>query len=667
MLLLKKIIMKKLSLTLLVLNALVFHSVFALDVNKKFGKVSLDELNVSVCPIDSNAHAFYIFDKGQTYFTYIEGFNYYYERHFRIKILDNQALDEASFEIPLYTYNTSSENIGKIKAVTYNLEGGKKVVSQKMDKNAIFREASSKYYTNVKFTLPNVKAGSVIEVSYSIISKRDWDIPGWTFQHYIPTLSSEYFIKIPEYYFFNQTTLGYYKIDVERDESMGVITFRDGGTLNYRENVFNYSVSDVLAFPVGEYLTTPNNYLSRVGFELSRYEIPGVVYKNFNTSWDDVNKLLLEADDFGQPLKTTGFLKDHLETLVSNSSSETDRMLNIFDFVKTKTTWNESNSNGTSKSLKKTLEDGEGNCADINLLLVAMLREAGLDAYPVALSTRKNGMIHPSHASISQLNYVIALCKIGDASYTMDATDDFSPVNILPVRCLNDKGRIVSKDCSAWHSLLSNNKSVSETNYNLNLNENGNFEGHIKIEDKKYSALRKRNTISNYESTQKYVDKIMESNPGLEIGTFNISNYKEIDKDLIADYQVNITKQAESVGDLLFFTPLLYDKYGKNPFSMATREYPIEYPYPIDEKVKVEVALPEGYTIESVPESVKYTALDGNLIYSFHTTVGEKSIEVNSILEINRTIFLPAEYQTIQELFEQMVKKQNERIVLKKI
>ena len=660
-------IMKKLSLVTLFVCVIALNAVFAIEVNKKFGKISINELKMDICPIDSNAHAFYIFDEGETYFTYIEGFNYHYSRNFRIKILDNTALDEASFEIPIYTYGSSDENIGRIKAVTYNLEDGKKIVSQKMGKDAIFREASNKYYTLVKFTLPNVKAGSVLEVSYNITSKRVWDLPNWKFQHYIPVLASDYYVKIPEYYFFNQTTLGYYYIDVERDFSSGLISFKDGSTLNYKENVFKYSVKNVPAFPVGEYLTTPENYLSKVEFELSSFEIPGRVYEHYNTSWADVNKLLLESSDFGFRLNVTGFLKKETEAVVQNSKSDLESMLRLFEIVKSKTTWNEISSNGTSQSLKKTYDEGEGNCADINLLLVGMLREAGLNAYPVALSTRANGIIHPAHASISQLNYVIALCKVGDGIYLMDATDDFSSVNLLPTRCLNGQGRIISKEWSDWQPLMYNDKSIVETTYDLSLAENGTFEGNMDILNSKYIALRKRNAINDYETMQKYVDHLMENNPGLEVKEHSIQNFNDVYKDLILNYMVNITDHAEMMGDLLFFTPLLYDKYEKNPFSLEKREYPIEYPYPTDEKITTRVKLPAGYTIESVPENIELSVLDGKVIYSYSTTTSEDSVEVRSSIEVNGTIFPSTEYQDIRDLFEQVVKKQNERIVLKKI
>ena len=81
----------------------------------KFGKMSPEHISAEYCPIDSSAHAYYIFDYGFSYFQYAttkvregessgsqKGFQLYFKRHFRIKILDNQGFNWANVSIPLY-------------------------------------------------------------------------------------------------------------------------------------------------------------------------------------------------------------------------------------------------------------------------------------------------------------------------------------------------------------------------------------------------------------------------------------------------------------------------------------------------------------------------------------------------------------------------------------
>ncbi|MFA9392464.1 MAG: DUF3857 domain-containing protein [Prolixibacteraceae bacterium] len=653
-------------LSFFILVFVIIGSLQADEINMKFGKVSMEELGSKSCPIDSNAHAYYIFDKGETTFAYYEGFQIHFERQFRIKILDNNGVENATIVIPFYDYGKHKETVTNIKAVTYSIEGNK-IAKQKMNRDAIFQEATSKYISTIKFALPNVTPGSVIEVSYSITSKRLFKLPDWKFQHYIPVLSSLFEVNIPEYFYYNQTQKGYHAIETKKEFSRGMINFKDGSRLDFNRNDFIYSAQNVPAFPVGEYLTTPDNYMSMVEYELNHYEIPGVVYENYNTSWDDVSKLFYEDEDFGQKLMFTGFLKDEAEKINEENATSVEKMVAAFNLVKKSTSWNNRNSCWCSQSLKKTFEVGEGNSADINLLLVALLKEIGLDAYPVALSTRANGIIHPSHPSVSQLNYLVAMCKIDGEEQLLDATEDFATNNILPVRCLNNKGRIIDKNVSAWVSLLKGNTYITDTRYQLKIEGNGSLSGKIRETSSDFAAFACRNAIKGYETQQKYLDQYAEKNAGLEIADFSIENYENIDQNIVINLDVMISDRVETAGDLMFFTPLLFEGYKNNPFSLEERLYPVEYPYPISEKVFSSVEIPDGYQIESTPQAVMYKLLDGKASYTYRVNTDGTTIIVSSYLDIVEPIFLASDYQSLKEFFERIVEKNLEKIVLKKI
>ena len=86
---------------------------FSYNPPEKFGKISIDDLKSKVCSMDSNAHAYFIFDFGESHFKYADtnvysddpdggkGFQLYFTRHYRIKILDSEGFSWANIEIPL--------------------------------------------------------------------------------------------------------------------------------------------------------------------------------------------------------------------------------------------------------------------------------------------------------------------------------------------------------------------------------------------------------------------------------------------------------------------------------------------------------------------------------------------------------------------------------------
>jgi hypothetical protein len=634
--------------------------------NFKFGKITPEEMNSTICPIDSNAHAYYIFDKGSAMFDYVQGFQIRYERHFRIKILDKAGLENASFTIPYYDNNQSKEDIKGIKAVTYNLEGGK-IIKTPIEKSAIFDEETSKYWRQIKFALPNVKEGSVIEVTYSSTTNVLWNFPGWPFQKNIPVIYSNYEVSIPEYFDYNQFHKGYLYAKTTQGYATGSIPLANGQSSIYQQKTFNYLIENIPAFPVGEELTTPKNYIGTIDFELASVNIPGSLYKDFSNTWKDVNDTFIKDSEFGERLNNTYHLKTLAEEIKTKATTDLEKAQLAFQSIKTKMKWNEINSCWCNTPLKKSFETAVGSSADINLNLVALLTELGLRSAPIVLSTRNNGMIRPTSPSINQLNYVIAMCRIDGVSYLMDATNKYAEIDILPSRCLNDKGWIVSNTFSGWEKLLKDKKSKETVVYNLELTPEGKFTGKVNNDCQEFKALYMRNNINNFESKDKYIEKLEENNSGLLVNEYEFENLDTTGVGFKSNFDVTISDKVETAGDLLFFNPLFFDAYDKNPLSLEKREYPVEYPYPIVEVVVANITLPEGYKIESLPQNAKVSAIDNSCQFVFRAGLQNNQISIVSTLQINQTIIPGTQYAEIKGFFEEVVKKHAEKVVLKKI
>ena len=105
----------------------------------KFGNITIEQLKNTSCPIDSNAHAFFIFNIGRCYYTYEGNFQTRFEQHFRLKILDKAGVSQASFVIPYLNINSKNRVFGNLKAFTYNFENGE-IVKTELNKNEVFDE-----------------------------------------------------------------------------------------------------------------------------------------------------------------------------------------------------------------------------------------------------------------------------------------------------------------------------------------------------------------------------------------------------------------------------------------------------------------------------------------------------------------------------------------------
>ncbi|HRG93633.1 MAG TPA: DUF3857 domain-containing protein, partial [Chitinophagaceae bacterium] len=198
----------------------------------KFGDVTAKDFANTVYEVDSSASAVILSDIGSSK---IEGnskgwFSLVFKRHTRIHILNKNGYELSNVSISLYSDGDDEELLDKVKASTYNLENGK-VVESKLDvKGSIFKDKVSKNWLVKKFTLPNVKEGSIIEYEYSITSDFLRNLQPWTYQGSYPRLWSEYNVAMPDFLGYVFLTQGYKQYDIqdrkERNETFNIIDTR---------------------------------------------------------------------------------------------------------------------------------------------------------------------------------------------------------------------------------------------------------------------------------------------------------------------------------------------------------------------------------------------------------------------------------------------------------
>ncbi len=664
----------------------------------KFGKVSMEEMQPTICPIDSNAHAYFVFDYGHSYFQYAtttvregeassggKGFELFFKRHYRIKILDNNAFDWGNVEIPLYHDNEGSrEKILLFRAITYVIEG-KNIEKTKVKEKDLIVEERSEHWDVAKCALPNVRPGAFIEVEYTVKSPFLFNLQDWNFQHTIPVLHSEYYAVIPEYFDYHKAQWGYYPVSIETKTKKNTVTItyyerdkyaastkvgsaktKSTQTTEFLENIYHFQAENVPAFPIEKYLTTPTNYLTKVEFELAKTKFPGSNEKHYTQSWDDINNCLLRSEGFGVQLRRERFLKDEVEKLKASYSDTMELMEAAFNKTKNNFIWNGQYTKYVTSNLREAYKTGSGNCADINLSLVVLLRELGFEAYPVLLSTRGNGIIHPSHPSISSFNYVIAVAKIGDKSYLMDATEPYSEINLLPIRCLNVEGWIVDENNAQWIDLQTGNYGKS-ANYKLNLDDEGNFSGTMDYSFSRYAAYKeclkaKQATDNNTFLAEKFDDK-----SGLTITEKSITGIDTLYQKVKEHLELEISGQLKNAGEIYYFEPLFFESMEENPFRIEDREYPVEFEYPFTEMQSVSIQIPESFVVEELPKPMVVNLDDKSAKFTYSISQFGNTIQITSIFSVKKVIYMPEQYPFLKQLIDMIVSKHKDQIILKKI
>lgn len=675
--------------SLLMLSVFVFVTFFSFSQTDKikFGKIDEKDLQMQVYDKDTSAVAVILFEKGTGEIEYNQtlGWELKFSKHQRIKILKEEGVDYADFQIKLNVSGSEEEEVTKLKAITFNLEDGK-IVKDELDRKDIHAEEVNKYINLESFSLPNVRVGSVIDIQYSINCKAFFrDMRPWMFQHSIPTVYSEYEVKIPEYFIFRQFVLGFEKFTTaEQTSSMSDIILssktRSGGTFNtgavrtdinydkisFQNNVYHWIAEDMPEFKEEAYTSTVDNFIQQVQFELQSIQFPNSTPHSYSQSWESINQNLKEDEDFGKIVfGQAKFLEEETASLISGASDNMEKVDILLNHVRDNYKFNGFHSI-YSKGLRTTIKDMSGNAADINFLLAAYLRSAGFEVKPVVLSTRSNGIfVFPT---VTGFNYVVLQCNVDGKNVLLDAADDYSGINELPYKCLNGRGLIIGGSAPEWIELLEVGR--SDVNYmsNLTIDETGKLSGKVDISRKGYSAQSFRSKVASFNSVDKYTEDFAEKNHDWEIETHSVEGIDELNNRVLENIGISLSNSSIFAGDLIYVSPVIFNVQDENPFKLKERKYPVDFGFTIKENEMNIITIPEGYSVEELPESCKIGLPEGKVVYMFSVRkLNENQIHVVSNLIINKPVLYAEDYENLKELFNLIIEKEKQQIILKKI
>ena len=620
----------------------------------KLGEVTIDELKQAAHPKDSSANAAYLFKIGKTQFNIDrEGsWEIVTQVSVKIKIYKKEGLGQANQEIAYYVGGISKERIYIDQAFTYNLVGNK-IEKTRLKSEGEFKEEVNEKWTVKKITFPSVKEGSIIEFSYKLVSPYISNFNDWHFQSKIPVNYVQYDVYIPQYFRYRTVITGYESIKTEEKSIPGT----DFSSLKY-----TYSANDLEPIKEEEFVKNIDNYSSILKYELASIQYPNQPSKDVALNWEDVSKSIYENESFGRELDHKSYFEEELKPIIANISNENDKLTKIFEFVQTRMNWNNKKGYNCELGVKKAFKDRIGNSADINLMLVSMLRYSGIDANPVIISTRSNGIaIFPSRFAF---NFVLAGVKLKNSEniILLDATNKYTVPDLIPLETLNWYGRMLMRNGTSIEIPLEpkkqSNKSIvilAEIEDEVNIKgkaREGLSEYYALLFREKYEALNENSILEKYEN--KY--------QGTEIEDLVIK--KEKGKPINLTYSFLKNNAIEIIGEKLYLSPLLFYGMDENPFKSEKRKYPIEFDFQQKLNFNISIKIPENYDVESFPSPMVFKSTNNSLVFNFNGTVTNGMIQIVSSFEINSLLFSAEDYENIKSYFKEIISKQTEKIVL---
>lgn len=648
--------MRKIIISLLILISTITFS--QNSKSSKMGQTTLDELKMTIYDLDSTATAVVLYEHANIYpdrdNDEIPRTDYY----FRIKILDKAAFDLADITINTY----KKQRVEDISAITYNLSDiGKMNTIQLLDRD-IFSIEESENWTSNKFTLPNIKEGSVIEYKYSVLSPY-LSINDWYFQTDIPKIKSEFDASILGNYEYNIKLIGSLKLDKDEPSIDKKCVYIDGigeGACA----IYSYAMNNIPAFKEEEYMLSKKNYISRITFDLKSHTSYRGVKENLTTTWKQADKTLKDQF-FNNQTSKKRFFKKNIPEVILNTENTLEKAKKIYQFIQDHYTWNEKYWTNEDAKVKEAFQEKIGDVGEINISLYNSLMAADIAANLVVLSTRNNGIPTKVFPVIYDYNYVIVKIIIDNKPYFLDATNKFSPFGQVPVRTLNGEARVINfKEESYWEVLKPQINSSKSIIAKLNLNEDGELDGELNIRSIGYEASKKREKLSLL-SKDNYLEGFEGDNPDVEVDDYNVKYKAEIDKPLDEIFKIKMFLNDE-LSNKIRINPFFFDRLKENPFKLKERNFPVDFGYARKNNFALSLTIPDNYKVIQIPETVAMSLPNNGGLFILNSQIVENKITLYVRININKQIYSSDEYFVLKELFKQIVNAEKSVIILEK-
>lgn len=640
--------------------------------NLKWGKPTDEELKMTECSIDKEAKAVVLCHLTSVNYT-MDLYNYLvdYQVKKRIKILKDDGKDYANISIP-YIYNTKEEygieSIENFKATAYNIVDGK-VIKTRIGKEHIHTERVDEDYMLAKVAIPQVRAGTVIEYEFTRHSNVFFHIFDWDAQEEVPVMFAQYRLEIPATFIFNVETSGLQTL--QTSHSTGNLTYSiSSGQMarmsSCKTNIYLCTGYNLPALKKDDFVWNERDYMTKVTAELKSYASSGGNYRDMKKTWEQVDNLLMQHPEFGSRLNDHSKFRDELAAAgIAGITDLKEKVAATFKMLHQKLAWNgeyELLAHPASEVIKK----GSGTSGDLNMMLINMLGDVGVQAYPIVMSTRRHGRLPQTYPSLYKLNTFIVAVPDGTSWLYLDASSAEGYINVLSPNLYVEQARLIQKGKpSQWVNLQNISEARSQITVIGSISPEGVINGEQTMLYSGNAAANERKAFHETNDSAAFMGK-KAADYGIEINNCQMTGHREYTANV--KEVIKFTKQGEVASDHIYINPFTVFPIRNNPFLETERLLPVEFPCKKTFSMTIRLALPEGWNLDGKPKNTRMMTEDksisGHILYE---VTDEHQLSIQIQFRLSSVTYYKSKYETLRQLFDLFSNRSKDMLVLKKI
>ncbi len=625
----------------------------AQDVDVKWGRVPDEQVEMSTFAADTSASAVILSDIGNVVVDGSGGVTY--DRHRRIKVLKPAGIEWATYSVTVYR-GDRAQSLSKVEGYTYSLVNGR-VKRSKMGKDAIFETREADNFETVRFTLPNVEPGSVIEYRYRIKSPYPGYVPDWTFQVSEPTVFSEYTLEFPGYLNYAAAMTGP-RPDVQAEQTELNRTYGDGMRMRWAK-------MNSPAIRTEPYMRAPKDYRSRLQVQLAGYLDPGIGYVQVLGTWEQLAEDLRDSE-LAEIYKPSRRVRELAAEIAADRTNKKEIGEAITEYVSNNFAWDGSYGTFARVEPDDVLKRNVGSAVELNLLVVAMLRSLEINANALFVSTRDHGAPIDVYPIASQFDYVLAYVPFGNGGYAYDATDRHRPPGMLPARALVSRGWYADPAAPTWRPIRSEGAYNRLATASAQIDEQGTLTAALSGSDAGYAAIESFRYLDDGSVDDLIRSQIVDIPAEIVVDSAETVPAEGSPDTFKWKANLTIPGHAQVAGDFVYLTPTFANLIAENPLKSPERTFPVDFAYPRSWTFVLTLDIPDGYAVEELPAPIRLSAAATGAEYRRAVQESNGQIMLSCRLKISQSEFEPRFYDDLQKFFADIVTAEQDQLVLRR-
>jgi len=500
--------------------------------------------------------------------------------------------------------------------------------------------------------IPAPDAGNIVGYEYEVEERPFWLQHTWNFQRYDPVRESHFTLQLPPGWEYKASWLSYPEVKPT-----------EGGNLS------QWVVSDVKGIRHEPDMPP----LSGVAGQLivSFFPSGGTSQKNEFLNWQGMGTWY--GSLYNGQTDASEAIKQEVNSLAAGKTATLAKMQALASFLQRDIRYVaiELGIGGYQPhAAPDVFSHRYGDCKDKATLLHTMLREIGVNSYPVLINTRRGSVTRemPAHSAFNHMILAIRLPddvqdpsliaviqhpKLGRILF-FDPTNELIPLGQIGGYLQANYGLLVTPDGGELVELPQQPSSMNSIQRvaKLTLDNNGMLKGdvtEVRLGERASSERWRLRTVTNEKDRIKPIETLLAGSlSSFQLSHAAVVNLEQTDRPFGFNYSFVSDHYAKSAGDLLLVQPrVVGTKSSKVLETKEPRKFPFEFEGPMRDTDTFDIALPTGYEVDELPPPTdadfsfgsyhSKTEANGHVLhYTRSIEIKELSVSVSKIDELKK-------------------------------